>query len=1243
MVDRVRFVVLTASGVRRTARWLAALLLAAAALAVPPAALAADGPPTMSDAAKRTTYLDILERFVPHAESYWNDGDPGSFSATGPGVTQPRGDGDIAYMYATLLAARPQQPQFAGVPRATLERHAIEAIRHEAMTNSLSGAGDDRWGNGTWQASLETYGWGWAAHLLWDDLDASTRALVDKVVAGEADILLTKPMPSRVVGDTGAEDNGWNSVTPELASVLMPDDPHRAAWEEAAKRLAMNASSRASDEQDPTVVDGRPVSDWISTANLYPDLTLENHGFFNPIYQQGTHGDINEAAMMAAAAGRPVPQAFSFRLEDVWTHILGPAVTDDGDVVMAQGQDWTSKDYQHLNVLAALATRLHRADASVAESRALTLVARRQATTSDGAILGQQPLGYESMLVMRLANAYWTHVLFGPSPVPTADEYAAARAQTGGVHEYPYVDITSARTREALVTMSWDSTRPMALVVPAGDRHPDDPIGAAYTPGSLVGGASGPIGEHTCDCGPDRFATAGSIGGRRFALATFPDGVTMALDRGEGTAFNVDFERIPGLTGARPVRSDGGESLGDLPGDWLAVDDRLGMVVRGGGGLSARDIDGGNPRLEVVGSRTTGSGDRAALLLPNATAAQTEAAAPSVVKPDLPDGWSALYGRAPDGTGRLAVARWDGPGSTELVLRDGRGAPVTRWDATARGDTARATVPLAAPAASEELVRFFVDADAPVGVRALGEHRARLVNDGRRAVHVHVMYVGADGHRLDAERVLGAGEQADARVVDGRLITAGPEYEPLRAARERAGKLLAALAGWEAGGTLSHGQALRLTAAAHRLARDLDAALAADTLVRPDTARAARAVDAARRHLDQLSGGDDGRLPDAVAQRLAADRAAIGRLLDRVRDDDLTVTVRVAALDPFLVGETTGLRATILNRGSRTARRVRLDAALPSGWSAEPDPAELGELRAGDSRVVDIAVHVAPDAKVGSGEQLRFEVTHRAPLDAGTATATVAATVQPAVTVAAVQDALPLAAGGYNVAEFDVVNHAARARTLTFAATVPDGLTATPSAGSLELAAGETRRLTVELRDAGVASGTSRLDVAVRSDGGGVAQASTELRHSDDLARNGLGARWPSAFASGSQSAYPPSLATDGSTGTFWVSDGTQAGQGPSPSAPQFLGVDFGAAVRIASVRMTPRSGYGPRAYSIEVSDDGETWRQVADVPAAANGPVTTTFTPVTARLVRLRITDAYDRVRPPRNVQVAGLEVRAP
>jgi hypothetical protein len=654
------------------------------------------------------------------------------------------------------------------------------------------------------------------------------------------------------------------------------------------------------------VVDGRPVPDWVETANLFDDFTLENHGFFNPIYLQVTHLLVNDAAVIYGQAGRPIPRALDFRYPEVWGNVLGRLAADDGDLVMPAGQDWTSKDYQHVEYLSALATRAGRADASVAESRALELVARRQGTHDDGSILGQPELGYESMLVKRLSFAYWTHALFGPSPQPDRKQYERAREETGGVHEFPNAEVVMARQRDALVTMSWDDARPMGLVVPAATGHEDDPILSAYTPGSAIGSAAGTVAEYSCDCGKHSFSTAGSIGARDFSMTAFPDGMTMLLDRGEGRTFSFSFERIPGLTGARPVyadvapepptnhalnapitasssqptfppqRANDGDpatfwvsqnpatagapqwlevDLGEerevsrlemtprpdrfgprdlvwqvpdgdggwrdvatavgarsgptsvaidtvttrrvrllmtsgydarnvqvaeivvdpasetavVPRTWANVADRFGLAVAGGAGLAAQEIASGNPHMRLDGSRATGSGNRGAAVYPLLDAAETERLSAALLQPSVPDGWSALLARAPDGTARLAIARWSGPERVTLELSTARGAPLTEREATVEGNSGAAEVELDAPASLGATVRFFVRSDGPIAARAISADRATLLNEGSRPARATVTYVDQRGREHVASWVLAPAHRVEARLVDDEL------------------------------------------------------------------------------------------------------------------------------------------------------------------------------------------------------------------------------------------------------------------------------------------------------------------------------------------------------------------------------------------------------------------------------------------------------------------------------------------
>ncbi|HZC72110.1 MAG TPA: discoidin domain-containing protein [Jatrophihabitans sp.] len=1227
----------------RFAAVVAATAAVIASMIVGPTTARADAPAftVLDNSAKQTLELQVLADFVPFAESFWRQSDipvpnTGRYLGTGSGVSQPRGAGDIAFAYATLLTAEPNQASFGGVSRQTLLDHTVKSIRYEAYTNVLSGSGFGNWGGNTWQASLETYGWADAAHLLWNQLDSDTQAIVRTVLTGEANILITKPIATATPGNTGAEDNGWNSPTPALAAVMFPDDQNRSAWEQTAIKLALNASSTAADATSDTVVDGKPLSSWMASVNLNDDMTMENHGFFNPIYQQVTHTNIDDAAIFYAQAGHALPEAFSFRTQRIWDNILGRLIDDNGDIIMPAGQDWVSKDYQHLEYLSVLATRFHDADASVLESRALQTVAARQATHDNGSILDQPDLGYESMLVKRMAASWWNHHLFGPSPVPTQQQYETARAATSGVTQFPSIDVIAARLPGASASMSWDTESPMGLWVPREEQHLDDPLFTYYAKGSLIGSASGAVTAHNCTCDADRFSTAGVIGGRDFSMSVFPDGTALLLDRGTGSTFTYSLERIPGLTGDRTIYSAGGSGLGSLPGNWVDAADRMGMVVLGGSGITAANVNGTNDTTTITGSAGTGSGNRGAALFPDVSHQATASLAAHVTQPDVPAGWSSLTAQAPDGTDRLAVARWSGASSTSLTVSDDRGAPVPIEAAQLSGHAAAFSASLGSPASEGETIRYFVDTDGPLLAHQDGENRALLTNTGTAPVHARVTYVGR-GATLTGTRVIAPGETLTARTIEGQLILAGPEYEHLLAARSTLTGLRSSIAKWRAEGMISPTDAGRLDGVASAAIDQINTALTEATATDPPTADIAATMAAASHTVAQLTPGDS--MPADVRAAIDTARADAGGELAQAAAA-VSVVLDVRAIGTALPGEPVTVRLTAFNRGqaAATAGTITLDA--PAGWTLPKQAPAFDSLPPGEFARVDVNGVVGPDA---SGTARLTTTLHYTAADQShTSTGSTDVAVQPLYTITPQSATLPLASGGWNRATLTVANNAPHPIDVDLTAQPPAGVTATLDQSHISVPAGGRTAVDVDLEQSGQTSGTGELTLSGATSNGVAASGAVQLRYTDDLAWNPSNASFPAAFASSNQGPYPASFATDGNISTFWVSGGpATAGSGPTPQHPETLGVDFGAPISVGSVTMIPRSGYGPRAYTIQVSSDNQTWTPVAQVPAAANGVVKTSFSPVTTRYLRLLITNSWDGTD--RNVQVSELQPTAP
>ncbi|HEY3499672.1 MAG TPA: discoidin domain-containing protein, partial [Polyangiaceae bacterium] len=242
-----------------------------------------------------------------------------------------------------------------------------------------------------------------------------------------------------------------------------------------------------------------------------------------------------------------------------------------------------------------------------------------------------------------------------------------------------------------------------------------------------------------------------------------------------------------------------------------------------------------------------------------------------------------------------------------------------------------------------------------------------------------------------------------------------------------------------------------------------------------------------------------------------------------------------------------------------------------------------------------------------------------------------------------------IAPGSYTIARVNITN-ATEPVTITLDSPAVAGILPTPVTQTLDLVPGSTTVGSIALVGTDVSTGTGTFTVSASGTNVTPASVNFTLNFSTDLARNLTNplAPFPLASASSSQAAQPPRFAFDNSASTFWVSSGSTAGQGPDPANPEWLAVDFGVPIAVGSVTMIPRGQRGPTAYTVEVSDDGASWTVVGTEATAADATITTTFTQVTTRYLRLYVTGSRDPGGPtcpapcdPRNVQIIGMEVR--
>ena len=298
---------------------------------VPAPTRAAEPSSNRSHAAQ--AYLDLLENFIGYAEEHWNEKDS-CYDAVGAGVTWPRGNGGVCLTSAVLLTEYPERQTFSPrkIPRQVLLDHTRRAIRSLCLSSNVCtdprakkpgtwGGNDPARGGWHWQAGLETEHWVLAAYLLKSQLDADTLALVHQVAGAEADGAANRPIQSARPGDTAADDASWNAGILGVCSAVYADDPRAKRWDDYAKHWALNMEGRQPDRTSKQLIDGKPLGEWLVANNVYPDMTLENHGFWDLPYQT-SFADLSEAIVAHKMCKLPVPEALHAHVLEEGDNIL---------------------------------------------------------------------------------------------------------------------------------------------------------------------------------------------------------------------------------------------------------------------------------------------------------------------------------------------------------------------------------------------------------------------------------------------------------------------------------------------------------------------------------------------------------------------------------------------------------------------------------------------------------------------------------------------------------------------------------------------------------------------------------------------------------------------------------------------------------------------------------------------------------------------------------------------------------
>jgi|GEM_PF-762240 len=603
--------------------------------------------------------MRILERFPMYGERGWHGNyksDPGLgyFGDSDHAEMGLRAMGNFIFVTALLATDPAYDSRVSGVSRETLlarSRACLAYMTRAHITGDIECADGFQWGD-AWQSAWWTARMAAGARILWPRLTSEERANVERVIVHEANRHLTRVPPSGATSDTKSEENAWDTEVLAWAVGMFPDHANAPAWRAKLTEFYMNTLSTEADKQDSTVIDGRPVKDWMVTANIHDDYTIENHGAYHFCYMACPLHSIAWGYEGLMGGDQAVPNAMFHHYSDVWRWIKRSYI-GEGRFAYLSGKDWPRYAYGLSFVLPATVLaqlRFHDPDARRLERDRIALLEREQLINADGSFYGgrftrnilvSRTAEYETDTYANIALCYLLHRQ-AAAPAPTDSD--KLRQHLAGTWSSPDSGWAFGRSPKLFASFSWrylGGIRPVGLFIPTGCAHM-----AEWMPEQLVGhfdvadiNARKTSCRHAETTSKTGFSTTGeivyhdvagepAISQRISYTALTGEGIAVVMERTTALApikvkasralnlalgndiFNDSLRRIANqgkeiaLTGAKnlgtveaadPKANAVAVKMMPVQSQWLCVDDRLGIAVLDGGKeFTIRDTFGRN-------------------------------------------------------------------------------------------------------------------------------------------------------------------------------------------------------------------------------------------------------------------------------------------------------------------------------------------------------------------------------------------------------------------------------------------------------------------------------------------------------------------------------------------------------------------------------------------------------------------------------------------------------------------------
>lgn len=470
-----------------------------------------------------------------------------------------------------------------GVTKKRLRQMALKAFRYGYSTHQtvrLKQCTDGKyWGtyqdeqkrwHHQWESSLWVLSMAFAAEYLCDGLDNEDQEWLAKVIESEADYQLSRDIPHGYLGDTKAEENGWEANVLAVAWTKYIIHPHSSEWREALIRYGLNGYTVETDAQDTTMVDGKRVSEWYAGTNLFPDFTLQNHHYFHTSYQNVVMQEQAESILatyfLTSFPNMHLHRSLTWHWKEVWEQVLAQLALVDGELAMPNGNDWSMFLYDQLPAYAAMATIMRNGDALMLERRCLEQLLLRQKTTGDGRYLLNADIGARRMGVTahRVMMTILLHWLFPTEDLRT-EKYLFERDH--GMREYqemgeviptdwnsfqqryasamvfPCQHLVRAMTKERFTCLSWSEGLKnfTGCIIP--NRVEDSKIMIPYKKGFGGNIISEPLSfpeKPTITVDGNAWTVSGRIDGEPFVIWSTPGNAVIVVNRPAYMALSYD-------------------------------------------------------------------------------------------------------------------------------------------------------------------------------------------------------------------------------------------------------------------------------------------------------------------------------------------------------------------------------------------------------------------------------------------------------------------------------------------------------------------------------------------------------------------------------------------------------------------------------------------------------------------------------------------------------------------------------